>query len=107
MQNFLGKEERFISMKAKTVNENVNFERGKDPKQAMGVGWNLDRYLEEEALKKDVPERIARNMVSDIRAGMIDLLNKEELTEEIIDLVRQLSPDIQKKWADDWIATVT
>ena len=25
-------------MKAKTVNENVNFERGQDPKEAMGIG---------------------------------------------------------------------
>ncbi len=94
-------------MRAKPVNENQNFERGKDPKEAMGIGWSLDRYLEEEALKLDVPERVAKTMVSDIRDGMMDLLSKGELADEIIDMVRELSPELQQKWADSWIQSVT
>lgn len=39
-------------MRAKRVNENIAFERGKDPKKTIGVGLDCKRYVKSQLEKK-------------------------------------------------------
>jgi len=59
-------------MRAKEVNENVNFERGQDPKEAMGIGI------------KDFYGYVEREFEA---AGLVD--KEDQFWEEIYDYARE------------------
>ena len=88
-------------MKAKTVNENINFERGQDPKSAMGIGWDLDKYIEE-GLKKRGHADV--NFCDEFYLNMREMYDKEDLLEMLVDMVYKTKPEDQLKWVDSFLA---
>jgi len=100
-------------MRAKSVNENVNFERGRDPKSAMGLGdpvvknvvdwlhgesetmfWNMDYELPYPT-KKDVYEFVTGNipLMKELSTWEDDWLPEENL----------MTGDVISEFQDWWI----
>lgn len=86
-------------MRAKTVNEQQDFERGKDPKEAMGVGMTgfkdyMDRKLQDMG---DDPKEFWNYYANIIR----NFSDTQTLWEEMMEILGHTPLEFQKMWADD------
>ncbi len=88
-------------MKARSVNENVNFERGQDPKEAMGIGWDVDKYIDGELEKRGHGDI---DFWGEFQQATLEDHGPEELLEMIIEMLEHTSPEYQKKWADGYLS---
>ena len=87
-------------MRAKTVNESKDFERGQDPKKAMGLGWDMDKYIEAELQKKGKGDV---DFWDEFYEGMRSMYNVGDMTEMLVDMLEHTSPEHQKQWADNFL----
>ena len=96
-------EKKKCLMRAKTVNENVNFERGQDPKKAMGIGYNdVEGYVNAKLKgmfpNKDLDsvESSFWNMVADSYQDM----KGYEIHEMILTVLKNTPLKYQMEWME-------
>ena len=84
-------------MRAKVVNEQQEFERGKDPKKAMNIGFSKERYARDEFNKRNIPSDL--DFWEDMEAYLAEF-DKSELVQIIINMLDETSPEYQMEWID-------
>ncbi len=94
-------------MRAKSVNEEQNFERGQDPKKAMGIGWDMEKYVDREMERMGYGtggRNGEKDFWEEFYQGMGDLYDRTDLIEIILDLVDKTPPEYQKEWIDEHLS---
>ena len=83
-------------MRARFVNENVNFERGKDPKQSMGIGINnYNDYIQKELGEEEA------NHFWEVHYNLANQQKTGDLVEDYLDLLYKVPLEDQIEWANN------
>ena len=90
-------------MRAKTVNENVNFERGQDPKKKMGLGYKDAEGYVKAKLKGMFPDKDLDSVESTfwemVSEGYHDMKGYE-IHEMILNVLKETPLQYQIDWVE-------
>lgn len=84
-------------MRAKSISENIKFERGKDPKKTLGIGLDSRRYVKSELEKKGFDIDSEGEFWDIFQEGFEDW-SKEEIAEHIIYILNNGDPKFLMKY---------
>jgi len=71
-------------MRAKRVNENIAFERGKDPKKTIGVGLDCKRYVKSQLEKKGFGNPVERRDSGNLFGTGFEDMSADEMASHVI-----------------------